>query len=114
MPVRIWGGSPAKEVFISIERTPLVLADLRKALPKLQRELAKKWPVESVSIQLQKSRIKNPTYPSQLIIRGTCVGLAIRLLGPSVDVAGKELSKYVKRWIKTGGKTKGKKKRKTA
>ena len=111
MPVKVWGESPTTEVFISIERIPLVLADLRKALPELEKELCEKWPVESVNIEIRNPRLKNPTDTAHLIVVGGTVGLAIRFLGPSVDVAGKELAARVHRWLKSGHGVKKKKRK---
>jgi hypothetical protein len=112
MPMRMWSRLPTKKVFVSLERTPLVLVDVRNALPQLKKDLGKKWQVESVTIELHKPRIKNPTDPTEFIVRGACVGLVVSLLQPSVDVAGKELAKHVRRWLNQFNKTKKKTKRK--
>jgi hypothetical protein len=100
--ITIWGEPAHQEFFVSFERTPLVLADLRKELPKLKRELSKNWPVMYVGIQQPLIRRKNPIDP-HAVVQTAKVGLEIFLAG-SVAGAGKEtgaqLVKTVTAWIK--------------
>lgn len=104
--VRLVGGPKTTDILVSIERVPLVLADVRSALPRLTKELRTKWGVESFTIESRQPRLRNPADPSQIVVQGVYVCLVIRLLGPTVDVAGKELSKHVRRWLKKFDRTK--------
>src|ERR1017187_2358335 len=101
----VGGGPPTKEVFVSVERTPLLLAHVRKALPGLKKELGKKWKVEDVTIEARMPRRKNSYDPKQ-ILELACVGIAVHyVIGPALkagvaDPVGAELKKYVTRWLK--------------
>jgi len=106
--VRVVGGEPpTKEVFVSVENVPLVLADVRRALPKLKRELSRKYRVESVKLSSRVPRLRNPIEPSQIIVPA-CVGIVVYVLGPAAkaastkvgDAIGDEIVKYVRRWLK--------------
>jgi hypothetical protein len=109
----VTGREPEGEVFVSLEQTPLVLGELRKALPQLRAELQKKWPVLYVDIENQLPARRNSYDPSELV-KAACIVLAIRFTWSAVDGAGKklgevvvdELSKYARRWIKNFGKPK--------
>jgi hypothetical protein len=109
MPTIIIAGTqtPTGEIAISIERTPLVLAELRKALPTLRRDLRERWPVLSVGIENRIPRRRNPIDPSE-VVRTACIVLAIRFGYEVAGEAGKkvgktigtEVSKYLRRWLK--------------
>jgi len=107
----VGGGPPTKEVFVSVERIPVLLADVRMAIPKLKKELAKKWNVEDVAIEARRPRRKNPYDPKQ-IIELACVGIVARyVVGPVLktgvaDPVGAKLKKYVTRWLKKFDKSK--------
>jgi hypothetical protein len=111
MPVTKWGEPPTNEVFVSVEQTPPGLADIQKALPEFKKELREKWQIESVTIETRKLRLKNPIDSSQGIVHAGGVYIVIRLLRPSVDIIGKEISKHVRRWLKRFDKTKKKKRK---
>ena len=66
------GGEKYEEVFISIERTPVVMADVRRILPQLKKELRKKWPVENVQIESRIPFRRNPYDPSQIVEAACC------------------------------------------
>jgi hypothetical protein len=119
--VRIVGPAPTAEVFVSVERMPLVLADVRRKLPKLKSDLSKQWPVESVSIEARNSQRRNPYSPSELVVPA-CVGIVVYyVIKPAVksasmrigervgDAIGKELASYVRRWLKSINKPRKKK-----
>lgn len=100
-------------VSVSLERTQLVLADVRKALPQLKKELSKQWPVIHVEIDYRRPRARNPFNPSD-VVKAACLLLMIRFLYSAADSAGKEtgtttsreILKYVQRWLKNLGKRK--------
>lgn len=102
------------EVFISLEYTPLVLADVRRSLPALKEELRKKWPVEAVEIKNRISYLrKNPYDPSQVLLPA-CIGIVVtfglaaaKAAGTKVGKdTGDEVGKHVRRWIRGLGKSK--------
>jgi len=93
------------------ERPPLVLAEVRKALPQLESELQTKWPsVGSVDIEQRRLRLRNPFHgvvtPEMLEAIG--IVLAIRFVESASDAAAKEFGKgvarevgrYVRRWLR--------------
>jgi hypothetical protein len=108
------------EVFVSIESIPVVLADLRRCLPSLQKELKKKWPVKHVEIQEKRPRRKNPYDPSQ-IVAPVAIGLAItfsyaaaKAAGTKVgDGLGEEITERVRKWLLGKPKVKRHKRHKT-
>ena len=121
MTIRIWNGSEdgSDEVFVSIENIPVVLADLRRSLPSLKKELARKWPVEHVQIQEKGRaalRLKNP----YALVVPVAIGLAItfshaaaKAAGTKIgDGVGKEITELVHRWLRRKPKTKRKKRSK--
>jgi hypothetical protein len=103
----VGGGPPIKEVFVSVEDMPLVLGDVRRALPKLKRELSRKYRVERVELSSRVPRLRNPIEPSQIIVPA-CVGIVVYVIGPAAkaastkvgDAIGDEIVKYVRRWLK--------------
>jgi hypothetical protein len=102
--IRIWnGGQKRHEVFVSLEKMPLVLGDVRKALPQLKADLQRQWPVEYVDVENRLPRRKNPFDPSE-VVKAACVGLVMGLgTGIGTEITkplGAELGKYVRRWIK--------------
>jgi hypothetical protein len=107
------GGEPREEVFVSLERTPVVIAEVRRTLPQLEKDLRKKWPVESVRIESRLPRLRNPCDLSQ-VLDTACVGLLVSFVLPGVRAASKkvgeaigdEISKHVRRWIRAIGKSK--------
>lgn len=106
------GGEPREDVFISLERSPVVIAEVRRALPQLKKELRKKWPVEGIQIETRLPRLKNPCDLSE-VLETACVGLLVSFVLPGVRAASKkvgeaigdEISKHVRRWIRTIGKS---------
>jgi hypothetical protein len=119
--VRVVGPEPTAEIFVSVERMPLVLAELRRKLPKLKTDLLRKWPVESVSLEARNSRRRNPYNPSELVVPA-CVGIVVYyVIKPAVksastrigekvgDAIGEELAAYVRRWLKSINITRRKK-----
>lgn len=107
----VGGREPKANVDISLERTPLVLAELRKALPALKRDLRKRWPVLSVGIENRIPRRRNPINPSA-VVTTACIVLAVRFgyevssesgkeIGKTI---GKEVSKYLRQWLKSFAK----------
>jgi hypothetical protein len=119
--VRVWSSDKPRdgEVFVSLERTPLVLVDVRKALPRLKAELQRKYPVVYVDIENRLPRRANPYDPSE-VVKAACIVLAIRFTWSAIDGAGKklgegvgdELAKHAKRWIRNFGNTGKQKSRK--
>lgn len=100
--IKLWGEPEHEKFFVSLERTPLVLANLRKQLPELRRELSKKWPVMYVGIQQPPVRRRNPINPHE-VVKAAEVMLAI-YLGSTAKSAGEEtgprIVKAVSKWIK--------------
>ncbi len=96
-----------EEVFVSLENTPIVLSDIRTALPKLRKELAARWPVIRVEIENRRpTRRRNPYDPKQAI--ETVLGIrVVFLLTRTAQVfldevaraAGSEIGEYVRGWI---------------
>lgn len=103
--VRVVGGRPpTKEVFVSVEDMPLVLVDVRRALPKLKRELSREYRVESVELSSRVPRRRNPIEPSQIIVPA-CVGIIVHVVTKAGDAIGVKISKHVGRWLKEFSKT---------
>jgi hypothetical protein len=108
----IGGGEPDGEVFVSLEHTPVVLADIRAALPQLKKDLsARWWPIDSVEIENQLPRRRNPvdlTQITRLSVEVACVGILVRFFNTAAqaaakkvgDVAGDEIGEYVRGWIR--------------
>ncbi len=102
------GGELCEEVFISLERTPVAMADVRSTLPQLMKELRKKWPVEHIQIENRIPRLRNPYDPSQ-VVEAACVGLLVSFTLPAVRAAsrkvgeaiGDEIAKRVRRWFRS-------------
>lgn len=107
------------EVFVSLERTPLVLAEVRKALPQLQTALQAKWPNAAyVDIEERRLRLRNPFHGvvTREMLEAIGIVLAVRFAVSASDAAGKEFGKgitqevgrYVRRWLRqfSYGKTK--------
>ena len=88
--VRVVGAREPEQLFISIEDIPLVLADLRRSLPELAAELRGKWQVETVYIEEQKPRAKNPIDPAQ-IIPAACIGLVVVFGSAVLKAAGTKI-----------------------
>jgi hypothetical protein len=107
------GGDLYETLFVSLERTPVVLADVRRALPQLKKELRKKWPVEYVEIENRIPRRKNPYSPTE-IVTGACIGLVVtfsvaiaKAAGTTIGkTLGDEISAHVRRWIRGLGNQK--------
>jgi hypothetical protein len=105
-------------VFVSLERTPVLLADVRKNLLYLRMELRKKWAVENVRIDNRIPRVRNPYDPSQ-IVEAACVGIFVNFTLPALRSAGKkigevigaEIAKSVRRWLRSVGKKKPERRR---
>jgi hypothetical protein len=102
-----------REVFVSLEQTPLVLSDVRRGLPQLERDIRRKWPVQAVVIENRLPLRRNPYLPgTKAIIETACLGILVRFtlsaaqaVGAKVgDVMGREIAKHVKRWIGRFGK----------
>jgi ribosomal protein S19 len=100
----VGGGAPTKEIFVSVEDMSLVLADVRRALPKLKRELSRKYRVEGVELSSRIPRLRNPIEPSQIIVPA-CVGIIVHVVTKAGDAIGVKISKHVGRWLKEFSKT---------
>ncbi|MGO9640244.1 MAG: hypothetical protein ACLP1Y_02925 [Candidatus Acidiferrales bacterium] len=104
-------GSRTKEAFVSVERMPLSLANVRKELPALKKELGKRWKIKNVTIEARIPRMKNPLDPKQ-VLELACVGIVVHyVIGPALkagvaDPVGAELKRYVTRWLKRFHKSK--------
>src|SRR5208282_5055364 len=104
------GTEASGEVFVSLEHTPVVLADIRAALPRLKKDLSSRWQIEHVEIENRLPRRRNPVNPAQVsqAIAGGCVGILIlftvatvRAAGKKVgEAAGEEIGECVRRWIR--------------
>jgi hypothetical protein len=105
-------GEKYEEVFVSLERTPVVIAKVRRNLPQLKKDLRKKWAVENVQIGNRIPRRRNPYDPSQ-VVEAACLGLLISIALPAGRAAsrklgeavGDEIAKHVRRWIRSIGKS---------
>jgi hypothetical protein len=101
-----------RTVFVSVEETPLVLSEVRRALPQLTRELRGRWPIQGAELENRMPVRRNPYTPTA-VVAVACMGIAVRFAlsaaqaaGTKVgDVMGREITKYVQRWIKRIGKT---------
>ncbi len=104
---RLVSDKEPEQVFISIEDTPIVLADLRRSLPELQEELCRKWPVESVHIHERRPYFKNPLHPSQ-VVEAACIGLIVvfssavlKAAGTKIgDAIGDGVKPFIVHWVK--------------
>ena len=112
-----------EDPFISLEETPVVLDDVRTALPRLRKTLMSRWPSIN-AIELENRRItrrRNPHDPTQLF-RDAVFGIAIYIwsrparifldevareagkkVGPEVGKQAVAAVKYVQRWVKQMG-----------
>jgi hypothetical protein len=106
--VRIIADSETPNIFISLEDVPVVLSDVRRALPELTKELRKKWPVDNVHIEERRPRLKNPIEVTQLI-QAAAIGLVV-VFGTNFtkavatklgDGIGEEITPHVIRWLKS-------------
>jgi hypothetical protein len=113
--VRVYGdaeGRPEGEVFISLEQAPIVLANIRAALPHLRANLRKRWPVERVEIDIRLPRLQNSSdtwsfLSHSHVIADVGVGILVLYLAEAVraagkktgEAAGKEIAGYVRRWL---------------
>lgn len=112
-------GVPNTEVVsISLEETPVVLSDIRRALPMLKKDMQKKWPTLSdVHISYTQPRIKNPIdYKlSALLIDGSLRLAASFVLGVAgreiIKPPAQEIGKYLRRWVQKFTKSKPKRRR---
>ena len=108
-----------EDPFISLEETPVVLADVRTALPRLRKTLMTRWPsINAVEIENRRiTRRRNPHDPTQ-VFRDAVFGIAIYLwsrparifldevareagkkVGPEVGRQAVAAMKYVERWV---------------
>lgn len=91
--------------FISLEHTHLVMADLRKRLPKFQTELRRKYPGITLEIENRPPRVRNPIQPGVVMVVVAMLG--IRFSWSFVDAVGKQLgqetgktiSKLIRTWV---------------
>ena len=109
-----------EDPFISLEETPVVLADVRSALPRLRKTLMTRWPsINAVEIENRRiTRRRNPHDPTQ-VVRDAALGIAIYIwsrparifldevargagkkAGPEVGRQAVAAMKYVERWLK--------------
>ena len=109
-----------EDPFISLEETPVVLADIRAALPRLRKTLMTRWPlIKAVEIENRRIiRRRNPHDPTQ-IFRDAAFGIAIYIwsrparifldevareagkrVGPEVGRQAVAATKYEERWAK--------------
>jgi hypothetical protein len=109
-----------EEPFISLEETPIVLADLRAALPGLRKSLISRWPfINAVEMENRPiTRRRNPYDPTQ-VIADAVYGIAIYIytrplrifldevargagkkVGPELGNQVIAIMRYVQRWIK--------------
>jgi len=112
-----------EDPFISLEETPVVLADVRTALPRLRKTLMTRWPsINAVEIENRRiTRRRNPHDPTQ-VFRDAVFGIAIYIwsrparifldevareagkkVGPEVGRQAVAAMKYVQRWVNQMG-----------
>jgi len=101
---------PGRQVFVSLEHIPLVLAEVRAALPQLEKELKQRWPVKGVEIENRRLRLRNPIDPALTarVIARAAVGIAIIFGAAAVTAAGTrigaavadEIVEYARGWLK--------------
>jgi hypothetical protein len=123
--VRLVGGEgPTETVSISLEHTELVLANLRGALPELERDLRNKWPtLVRVRIEDVVPQRKNPidatsvreyaTYlaPDGLHLVAIFAAAAAVRAGAAfgkevITPPAKEVGKFLRQWVQKFTKTK--------
>jgi hypothetical protein len=120
----VGGESPQVDVSISLEHTQLILADLRGALPELERQLRKKWPtLVRVRIEDVVPHHRNPIdaasareFAAQLASAGlhlVAVFSAIAAARAGAAFAkeaiappSKEVGKFLRQWVQRFTKTK--------
>lgn len=105
-------------VFVSLEETPIVLADIRAALPRLQNKLVRRWPsITRVEITNRTGlrRRRNPHDPAQAAV-AACLGIRVVWLVTKaaaefvsvaaqaarkvVEPASEEIGDYLRGWIR--------------
>ena len=107
---RVWRSSE-QEVFVSLEKTEVVMAELRAALPELTDQLRARWPVSHIEIKNRLPRAKNPIDSRVLHyahLPTAEIGLAIvfveevlRNAGKKIgEAVGEEISAYVRAWVR--------------
>jgi hypothetical protein len=122
---------PRECVSISLEHTQLVLADLRAGLPKLERQLRRKWPtLDRVKIEDVVPRHKNPINAAsarEFATQVASTGLHLVAIFTAVTAAragaafgkeamtppAKEVGKFLRQWVQKFTKTKKRKRRRT-
>lgn len=101
------GKQSGQSISVSLERTPLILSEVREALPQLKNELGKQWPVLWVAIENRKPRLRNPHDP-RAIIEAACIVLTVKFVGGVGAELGKmalrTATKRVQNWIAKFGK----------
>lgn len=112
----VGGGEAEAPLFISLEDERIVPSQIRAALPKLIKELQKKWPVCSVVIEYKRRRFRNPFNPAEAAraVGDFGLGLGVLFAAAAASSAGKklgedmgeEISAYVRRWIRSLGRKK--------
>jgi hypothetical protein len=123
--VKIVGGEgPTEYVSVSLEHTELVFADLRKALPALERQLRNKWPT-LIELRIEDKVLlrKNPidaTSATEFATQMASAGLHLVGIFAAVAVAragsafgkeaitppAKEVGKLLRQWVQEFAKTK--------
>jgi hypothetical protein len=105
-----------EKVSVSLEQTPLVLADVRRKLPQLRKNLQKKWPVLYVDIENRLPQLHNPSVPGE-IVTAACIVLTVTFahnlgatagkeIGKAVGkTIGQEVSKFIRNWVKARADT---------
>jgi hypothetical protein len=97
--VRVYGEGPhndpetcVAEEFVSLEDTPLVMAEIRAALPQFKAALMARWPIIT-GIQIENRRItrrQNPFDPAQAAMDAT-IGIVIVFFFEAAKAAGKKV-----------------------
>lgn len=115
------GTEPGEEnPFVSLEDTPIVLADIRAALPQLRKSLMARWPaINAVEIENRRiTRRRNPHDHTQ-VFANAILGIQIYIfsrparifleetareaakeVGPVIGRQIVEMMEHVKKWLK--------------
>lgn len=111
--IRLVGGREC-DAFVSLDGEPVSVPHVRPALGALLRELQRRWPVESVRIEVRPVWRANPLNPAEIVAHPSN-GIAIDFKSVFVPTLGQKASvsmadavtAQIRTWLRTGRKTKG-------
>jgi hypothetical protein len=116
-------GKPDGEIVsVPLRDDPAVVSAIRRSLPKLRRDMRKRWPMLTDLQIRQKQRLRNPAgHASAFMLADVRMVLAaiftsqiaVEFAKEVIRPSAKEVGEYLRRWVQKFTKPKSKGKRKT-